>query len=134
MFVKEIQELKDQEFVGARLLLEPAGTLTVRVRRSSGAIWILRKREGEASIAFVSQPGCQHFSRDELGSLAQQLSRKPFLGVGASGQLLFEGGVEVHPIAHLAPKDLSDNSRNVIRYECDVPVPGVRPRASPPEN
>lgn len=125
MFVKAIQELTEHDFVGATIVLDPSGTLTLRVRREPAFIWSVRKNRGEASIAFVLRPTGERYFRDDLDSLACELSGKAFLGIGPNGQLVFEGGIEAQPTAHLEPPDPLDNSTDIIRYASDVAIPGL---------
>ena len=125
MRIKTIQFLPEDQWLAARITLEPKGTLTLRVRRNSGHIWSVRKSRGEATLAVYVTPDRQTYYQDELESLAQELSLREFLGVGGKGQLLFDQGVEAQPSAHLEPSDLLDNSRDDIRYTADVPIPGL---------
>jgi len=127
-----INFLHDEQWLAAKITLEPKGTLTLRVKRNSGHIWTVRKSRGEATLAVRVTPHERTYYQDELESLAQDLRSREFLGVGSTGQLLFDQGMEAQPKAHLEPRDLLDNSQDVIHYTSDVPIPGVSPKDEPP--
>ena len=126
MHVKAIKYLHDDEWLAATMTLEPQGTLILKVKRNLGYPWTVRKSRGEATLAVRVTPEGRTYHQDELQSLAQVLAAHEFLGVGSSGQLLFDQGVEAQPTANLEPRDLLDNSHDVICYTSDVPIPGVR--------
>ncbi|MBI5866550.1 MAG: hypothetical protein HZB38_18955 [Planctomycetes bacterium] len=131
MKIKAIKFVPNDAWLAAKLTLEPAGTLTLAVARNSGNIWLVRKSRGAAHLAFHVKPEGRTYYQNELEWLAQELGRREFLGVGSTGQLLFDQGVEAQPTAHLEPRDLLDNSQDRISYGSDVPIPGVDKKDEP---
>jgi len=131
MRITAINFLPDDQWLAAKITLEPKGTLTLTVRRNSGHIWTVRKSRGEAALAVHVTPEGRTYHQDELECLAQDLGQREFLGVGSTGQLLFDQGVAAQPTAHLEPRDLLDNSQDVINYTSDVPIPGIDPKDQP---
>jgi hypothetical protein len=131
--IKAIKLVANDACLVAKITLEPTGTLTLMVARNSGGVWLVRKSRGEAQLAFHVKPEGRTYYQDELEWLTQELGRREFLGVGSTGQLLFDRGVEAQPTAHLEPRDLLDNSQDRICYASDVPIPGVDRKDEPSE-
>lgn len=126
MRITGIDMVQNDEWLETQIrVVEPGGSLTLKVRRNSGFIWLNRLKDGEATLAFIVSPGNRRYGQDELLNLVDELSKNEFMGIGNHGQLLFDHGVEAQASAHLEPRDLLDNSSDDIHYSSDVPISGV---------
>lgn len=130
MRVCAINSVTDNDWLIARFKLHPKGTLTLKAQRNSGQVWKNRKSCGEACLAFRVMPDSGIYYENDLDLLLSVIRNIELERVAPGGKLIFAGGITVEPFVNLEPRDLLDNSEEVIRWESDIVVPGLDPPAS----
>ena len=125
MKILNIELIPNDEFLMVSFALEPSGSLTLRLSRNSGMICRNRMSRGEAHLVFITKPEGGRYYQDNLEALVQGIHEREFLGIGSHGQLLFENIFEIQPGVELVPRDLLDNSQDVLNYSSDTSIQGL---------
>lgn len=130
MKITRIDLIPDDESLVAKFTLEPTGSMTLRLRRNSGVIWLNKKAAGDAHMVFYTRPDGARYYKDDVEALVQEIRQRELLRIGPTGQLVFDRGFEVQPSVELDPRDLLDNSNDLMDYSSDVPIPGIQNKTS----